>query len=223
MLRALAKSWREILPSDVRFEIAQSSDYTSELSALEREAVKDARKKRLEEFSAGRHLLKKILSSMRVSYSDLTVNSNGSVKAPSGITCTISHSGGLVFAAAAQKSSFKSIGADMELLNDIDAEDLKNFLPHREYCQIVSDRSKQRAGISFSLRESVGKCFGNIEDRFMNFDEIILDYRNNGAVKILPNSNYMQKNFLRDSGVCFYYDYMVSNGFILTFFCINFH
>ncbi|ARN55863.1 hypothetical protein [Sedimentisphaera salicampi] len=222
-LNALSRGWREILPSDVRFEIAQASDYTSKLSVLENEAIRNARKQRAEEFSTGRHLLKKILSKMNVSFGDLTVTPNGSVKTGSSVTCSISHSGGFVFAAAAPASSFQSIGADMEVLEDINPEDIEGYIPQTEFRQIISDLSLPRAAVSFSLRESIAKCFGNFERRFIDFAEVLIDYKNNGAVEILPISDYMQKKFLRDSHRSFYYDYIVNEDFILTFFCINFH
>lgn len=129
------------------------------------------------EFEAGRMCAKQALSQLGTATGCLERLPDGRVAWPTGVTGSISHSGGYCCAVATRLTAYSSIGVDAELVCRADDELVPmictpfeaNWLQHLP-------RQQRTAGIAliFSGKEAFFKCQYTATRRWLNFTDVCL-------------------------------------------------
>lgn len=165
-----------LIPSlkDCVIQLVKISDYTSQLFLEEQNLIKGMNRARKQEFSAGRYAAKNLLTEMGFMPSPILRDESGCPIWPPSIKGSITHKHALCLVILSQSSKYLSLGADIEVVEDIDESVWKVFTTDAELLNLTSQGISQEVAVNivFSAKEAIFKCayplFGESTSTFID-------------------------------------------------------
>ena len=146
----------------------------------------EAREKRQQEFSAGRHCARLCLETLQISQ-EVPVAEDRSPIWPSGVVGSISHSDLSVWAVVARATQLRSVGIDTESIDRAGKIDVQSTIASDEEWKLV-DRLGFDAATSlslvFSAKESFYKCWYPLTNCYFDFLDAIVVDANDDSISI---------------------------------------
>lgn len=156
------------------------------LHPSEKDQVRGASKKRIEEFSAGRSCARCALSQLGIKDYPLLICEDRRPSWPEGIVGSITHTDDYCAAVVTRKTQCKAIGLDAEAINRVTA-DLYPYIcttAERDLLSIMDyDTRAKTAALIFSAKEAFYKCQYTLTAEFLDFLDVQLEVHTLDLVK----------------------------------------
>ena len=164
-------------PGVVAAELRVDADPSS-LPAEEMRHVEQALPKRQREFAAGRLCARRAAAELGIIDLALPMNRDRRPCWPTALVGSITHTAGYCGAVIAERSRFRSIGVDAEVVGHV-TEDVwpQLFTPSEVAWLRARPRREQPrcAAAVFSAKEAFYKCQYDVTSRWFEFDEVALE------------------------------------------------
>jgi len=141
-------------------QLDQVSDYTGNLFPEELELVKKANKARRIEFSTGRYISRYLLTGMGFKECPILRDESGRPLWPHGVIGSIAHKNMVCLVALSCSDHYRSLGADIELVEPLDQPVWSVFTTEAELVDLTSQGITEAEAINivFSVKEALYKC-----------------------------------------------------------------
>jgi 4'-phosphopantetheinyl transferase EntD len=174
-----------LFPAGVEAVFTDGTIDPPELPPEEAAAVRNAVPSRQREFSLGRWCAHRALARLALDTPIIPVAADRAPIWPAGVVGSITHCKGFVGAAAARRSSLRSIGFDAERADPLSAELVRLICTGPEIAWIAeqsADRSAEQSPAPqldwpkamFSAKEAVYKCIAPVFGRMLDFLDVTL-------------------------------------------------
>lgn len=164
-----------LFPPEVVTEEMTSPPSLADLHPAEQACVANAGLKRRLDFAAGRLCARRAMVQLGVDGFPLLVGEKGQPVWPPGIVGSISHCEGHYGAAVAWEREVRSIGLDIERLEELEDEFARLVCTRQELRWIQALPSDQRhvaAVLVFSAKECLYKCQFPLTRRWLDFQDV---------------------------------------------------
>jgi 4'-phosphopantetheinyl transferase EntD len=188
------------IPDDICHLVDKIENYRNFYLNIEEQRVllRFCEKRRVE-FTAGRAIAKYLLEQIGIYDFPILRGRSGDPIWPQGVTGSISHCDDSCFVAIADTKYYKSIGVDIESIEDIPENIIDYVCTCDEINWICSMQCLKKAyplaKMIFSAKESSFKCIFPLVNKFIEFTEVEIDmsiYDNAFSVKFVhPKNNNM--------------------------------
>ena len=138
-------------------------------------AVNKAIEKRQKEYSAGRHLSRKLMEILDIQVCPLLRNTDRSPRWPQGMSGTITHTDEVCLVAAGRLPAKTFVGLDLEGSEPLGEDLLKFIVRQDELEQLPFDEVRRYAKLIFSAKEAFYKAQHPITQTMLDFLEVSLD------------------------------------------------
>ncbi|MEM7279366.1 MAG: 4'-phosphopantetheinyl transferase superfamily protein [Pseudomonadota bacterium] len=174
---------RSLFSDDVWLSAAPVADYCNQLLPAELDLLSRAVDKRRREFSTGRMLARQALSHFDYRDFALLRGEYNQPLWPSGLCGSISHSSSWCVLLLAQTSRYRGIGIDIEH-DDAKVGNLESMILRQDErdqtVQISDSNALEVLRLTFSAKEAVYKAVFYELGRFVDFDEVRLEFSQDG-------------------------------------------
>jgi 4'-phosphopantetheinyl transferase EntD len=164
-------------PGVIAAELRADAD-ASMLPPEEMRHVEHAVPRRQREFAAGRLCARRAAVELGIANLSLPVNPDRRPCWPAALVGSITHATGYCAAVIAERTRFRSIGVDAEVVGHV-TEDVwpHVFTPSESAWLRARPRREQPrcAAAVFSAKEAFYKCQYEVTSRWLEFDEVVLD------------------------------------------------
>jgi 4'-phosphopantetheinyl transferase EntD len=175
----------KILPDNCFFNTRLVSDPRDPLFPIEAEFVAKAVDKRRNEFAAGRSAARAALRQLGLTARPLPIGPGGAPQWPEGVVGSITHTSQFALAVAGARSTFLSIGVDVENAMSVTENLWKDFLRPAElaFLMTLPSSGRQSAAASiFSLKEAFYKFQYPITQAWLDFQEVEVTFSDRASV-----------------------------------------
>jgi len=148
------------------------------LSAAERYHVRQAVRKRVQEFAAGRLCARRALAEFRVENFDLHVAVDRQPLWPDGMLGSITHTAGLCAAVVAPRRTLAAVGMDSEIVGHVTADIWPAICGPQEADWLRSLPASERAAavtLIFSAKEAFYKCQYPVTGEWLDFHDLVVE------------------------------------------------
>jgi 4'-phosphopantetheinyl transferase EntD len=163
-----------LFPSAFALICLRDPDSADGLHPLEAAQIPKASKKRVQEFSAGRHCARRALSQLGILNYPLTINEDRTPRWPAGVVGSISHTEGFAAAVVAPDTICLSVGIDVERIGRIEPELWSQICSEKELswlAELTKADASLAASIIFSAKEAFFKCQYHLTREMLSFNE----------------------------------------------------
>lgn len=168
-----------LLPPSVVVVRATESMYEGRLYPEEAACVERAVPQRVRDFTAGRLSAREALRRLGLAPTPLTRGPQREVNWPPGVLGSITHCEGECYAAVTRADDIQGLGIDVETRGRMDAGVLALVCTENERAWIGSQAQADAdllARLIFSAKESVYKCCFGVAGRFIDFDDVEIEW-----------------------------------------------
>ncbi len=165
-----------LFPDGVLTLVEHRHNWPTELTPTERAQLGDVCEKRLAEYSAGRHLARRLIAVITGTAEPLLAGSYRQPLWPEKITGSISHSDDFCTVVVAPVSTVAGLGVDVEMFEDLNPEVEEIVLTSAEFTA-TQHLPRWTRKLIFSIKESNYKCCYHKVQAFIDFKqcEVVLD------------------------------------------------
>ena len=169
------KTIQLLFPPEVITEEMTSPPSLANLHPAEQACIAEAGLKRRLDFAAGRVCARRAMVQLGVDGFPLLVGEKGQPVWPPGIVGSISHCEGYYGAAVARERKIRSVGLDIERLQELNDEFARLVCTRQELDWIQTLPSDQRhvaAVLLFSAKECLYKCQFPLTGQWLDFQDV---------------------------------------------------
>ncbi len=166
-----------LLPSFVHGGVAQCGSLPGELLAEEANQAQPYGKKRLEEFTTTRLLVRSLLEKLGQAALPLLSGRHREPIWPKGVVGSITHSGGIVIALVARQEDCQSLGVDLECRGGLVAKLFDKIFRPEERAKLLDldEENQSKSALQlFSAKEAFYKAQFPMTHRFVGFEALSL-------------------------------------------------
>jgi 4'-phosphopantetheinyl transferase EntD len=164
-------------PGVVAAELREDVD-PSQLPADEMRQVAHALPKRRREFAAGRLCARRAAAELGIADFPLPMSRDRRPCWPAALVGSITHTAGYCGAVIAERTRFRSIGLDAEVVGQVTADLWPQLFTRAEAAWLGARPRREQArcaAAAFSAKEAFYKCQYGITSRWLEFDDVVLD------------------------------------------------
>ena len=147
------------------------------LTPSERNIVRYAVPKRVEEFATGRFSAKQALKKLGVADPEILAGSSNEPIWPTGFCGSISHSKNICMAVAAKTEDYLSVGIDVETIHKEISDDAKKIINNQSEVKWLTelDHKNTYQILILSVKETIYKLIFPITQQYFYFDAVTLE------------------------------------------------
>ncbi len=165
----------DLLGDGVHAALVDIADHSNSLKDVERLAISNAGPTRVQEFSTGRWLARRLLHDLDVHSGSISVGLDRAPVWPTGTVGSISHGGGFCAVAVARRSAHRSLGIDIEPHRSVEPELWDEICTDDELAWLREHSAAAVLGtVMFSAKESVYKAVHPLIDEMLEFRDVEL-------------------------------------------------
>ena len=209
------KTIQLLFPPEVITEEMMSPPCLADLHPAEQACITKVGRKRRLDFAAGRVCARRAMAQLGVDGFPLLVGEKGQPVWPPGIVGSISHCEGYCGAAVAREREVRSIGLDMERLQELDDEFARLVCTRQELDWIQALPSDQRrvgAVLLFSAKECLYKCQFPLTGQWLDFQDVRVSVRmDDDRFEVTSATTRQSDDMIRLTG-----KYLVRGGCVFT-------
>lgn len=205
-----------LFSANIITEELRSTDVPLVVLREEADIVRDASKKRQNEFLAGRHCARRALMRLSVHDFPLLAGEDRVPIWPGGIVGSISHADGYCGVALAREEEVQSVGLDIECICEVGAECWKMICTDAELRWLTSlplTEQQDNAAIIFSAKECFYKCQYAMTKRWLDFHDVEIDIDTVAGQFVAQIAKREQHLSIYDQAEG---NYLFNNGYVLT-------
>lgn len=134
--------------------------------------------KRVEEFAAGRLCARRVLAEFGIMDFALQVGTDRQPVWPASMVGSITHTGGLCAAVAAERKAFAGLGMDSEVVGDVNPDLWPSLCARPEITWLHSLPTAEQtsaAALIFAAKEAFYKCQYPATSEFLNFHDVLIE------------------------------------------------
>lgn len=163
----------------VAAELTLTAD-PSQLLSQEARSLGNVTLKRAQEYTAGRLCARRALAEFGFHDHALCIDLDMRPHWPESIVGSISHSNGICGVAVAQRSHYRAIGMDIEVVDEVTPEIWPYICTpeERAYLCFLPKSERQRcAALIYSAKETFYKCQYGITHQWLEFEDVMMTYQ----------------------------------------------